>query len=121
LNEDCAGHYLERFPVGLVNNLKQNDRVELLALNRKPGTWLRALVKGRFDSLPGIRLRGRAGARREATPEERERWARKVKWLRWTRGHDLLWSEMRHARDLQFDHFTPIRLGQMTNGLGLGT
>jgi hypothetical protein len=44
-----------------------------------------------------------------------------VKWLRWTRGHNLLWREMRHARDLKFDDFTPIRLGPMTNGLGLGT
>ena len=121
LGEDCAGHYLERFPVELVKNIAHSDRVEVLALNSKPSTWLRAMLKGRFDSLPGLRLRGRAGARREATPEERERWAHRVRRLRWMKGHDLLWSEMRLARDLHFDAYTPIRLGAMTHGLGLGT
>ena len=117
LRDDCTGYYLERFPVGLVKNLEHDDRVEAFALNGKPGTWLSALVRGRFREVPGGRLRGRAGARREATAEERERWARKVHRLRWTKGHGLLWGDMRHARDIRFEAFEPIVLGAMTAGL----
>ncbi len=117
LRDDCTGYYLEHFPVGLAKNVERDDRVEVYALNGKPGTWLSTLIRGRFTAVPGGRLRGRASARREATPEERERWARKVRRLRWTKGHDLLWSNMRHARDIRFEAFEPIRFGVMTAGL----
>ena len=86
-------------------------------MDGSPGTWLRALVKGRFSTPPGIRLRGHAGERRPATPEEQERWQHRVRRLRWTKGHALLWSQMTHARDLRFEAFEPIRLGAMTAGL----
>jgi hypothetical protein len=64
-----------------------------------------------------MRLRGHAGARRLATEEEQDRWQRKVRRLRFTKGHGLLWGGMTHARDLCFDAFDPIRLGAMTEGL----
>jgi hypothetical protein len=64
-----------------------------------------------------MRLRGHAGPRRPATEEEQERWQRKVRRLRFTKGHALLWSSMTYARDLRFDAYDPIRLGTMTEGL----
>lgn len=117
LREDCTGYYLERFPQALPRYLDQCDRIEVIGLISSPGTWLRALVSGRFGIFPGMRLRGHAGARRPATEEEQERWLRKVRRLRWTRGHALLWRTMSHARDLRFDGFEPVRLGAMTEGL----
>jgi hypothetical protein len=64
-----------------------------------------------------MRLRGYAGARRVATQEEQDRWQHKVRHLRWTKGHGLLWGQMTHASDLRFDAFDRIRLGPMTEGL----
>jgi hypothetical protein len=117
LRDDCTGYYLERFPQALRKNLDQCDRVEVIALDRRTGTWLKALVKGRFSVLPALRLRGFAGARRAATLEEQERWLRKVHRLRFTKGHALLWRGMSEARDLRFDSCDPVRFGAMTEGL----
>ena len=117
LNDDCTGCYLERFPQGLVRNLDQCDRIEVIGLINTPGIWLRALVSGKFGMPPAMRLRGYAGARRLATQKEQDRWHHKVRRLRWTMGHGLLWGQMTHARDLRFDAFDPIRLGAMTQGL----
>jgi hypothetical protein len=117
LRDDVTGYYLERFPQGLRRNLDQCDRVEVIALDGSVGTWLGGLVRGRFATLPALRLRGHAGARRPATEEEQDRWQRKVRRLRFTKGHALLWGSMTHARDLKFDAFDPIRLGAMTEGL----
>jgi hypothetical protein len=117
LRDDCTAYYLECFPEGLRRNLEQCDRVEVIALRGGPAFWLRALVKGRFDSLPAIRLRGHAEARRPATQEEQDIWQRKVHAMRWTKGHALLWRHMTQARDIRFDTCDPIRLGAMTEGL----
>jgi len=117
LRDDMTGYYLERFPEALPRNLDHCDRVEVIALDGSPGTWLRGLLKGRFPSLPAMRLRGHAGPRRPATDVEQARWQRKVRRLRFTKGHALLWREMTHARDIRFDAFDPIRLGAMTEGL----
>ena len=117
LREDCTGWYLERFPEGLPRNLETCERIEVIALNHSPALWLRALVSGRFASLPGMRLRGTAGPRRPATLAERDCWLQKVRRLRWTKGHALLWKNMTHARDLRFEAYDPIRLGPMTAGL----
>jgi hypothetical protein len=117
LRDDMTGYYLERFPQGLPRNLDHCDRVEVIALDGRPKTWLGGLLRGRFSSVPAMRLRGHAGPRRPATEEEQERWQRKVRRLRFTKGHALLWSRMTHARDLRFDAYDPIRLGAMTEGL----
>ena len=85
LRDDCTGYYLERFPQELRRNLEQCDRVEVIALLSRRSTWLRALVRGRFDVFPAMRLRGHAGARRVATQEEQDRWQRRVHRLRWTK------------------------------------
>ena len=95
----------------------QPEGVEVIALDGSPRTWLGGLLRGRFSSLPAMRLRGHAGPRRPATEEEQERWQRKVRRLRFTKGHALLWRDMTHARDLRFDAYDPIRLGAMTQDL----
>jgi hypothetical protein len=117
LRDDLTGYYLERFPQGLRSNLDHCDRVEVIALDRSAGTWFGALLRGRFETLPAMRLRGHAGPRRPATEDEQDRWQRRVRRLRFTKGHGLLWSGMTHARDIRFDAFDPIRLGAMTEAL----
>jgi len=111
---EARGTYLERFPTRLRRNLDRDPRCAVLLLDRSPGTWLRALWQGRFPHPPGVRLIGRAGPRRPATDQERERFLRRVRPFRGTRGHGLLWEGMADARDLFFDDYAPIALGAMT-------
>jgi hypothetical protein len=117
LRPDCTGYYLERFPSHLPENVERDERICVYAGQSGLLTWLRHLVRGRFDRLVAIRLIGRAGARRPSTEEERNRFLRQVRLFRWTRGHELLWGNLQYARDLVFDGYVPILAGQMTRRL----
>jgi hypothetical protein len=76
-----------------------------------------AMIRGHFSRPVAVRLSGRAGERRPLTEHERERFLRKVRVFRWTRGHDLLWGSLSHARELVFEAFSPVEAGAMTRGV----
>jgi hypothetical protein len=60
---------------------------------------------------------GSAGKKREATKEEIAMWQDHVKPARGTKGHDILWKDMRMVRDIYFDSFEPVSCGEMTQDL----
>ena len=55
LRDDKTGFYFEEFPSRLPENLKQNPRVCVLAINADKLLWGRALMDGKFPSPPGVR------------------------------------------------------------------
>ncbi len=116
LLEQGRGLYFERFTVRTSRHLELDGRVCVLAVNSSRWLWVRALVRGRFAAPPAVRLTGVAGARRPATDAELALWRRRVRRLRGTRGHALLWAEMRTVRELHFDAWEPVLLGAMTRG-----
>ena len=71
--------------------------------------------------VTGFRLSGTAGPRRLASAEEQYLWRRKVRRLRRLRGHDMLWGQLTHVRDLGFDAVTPVRIGALTRHLPSST
>lgn len=117
LHEPGKGYYLESFPMRMRENLENDPRICVMAVQGGFGYMMKALFTGRFDSAPGVRLLGRAGPRRPVTTEEARRFRDKVKRFRWLKGHDILWKDMAHARDITFESFEPLRLGPMTRGL----
>ena len=116
LRHDCTAYYLEHFPTRLPANIERDPRICVYAGKAGFLAWMMALARGRFTSLPAVRLIGRAGERRPSTVEERERFLRKVRIFRLTRGHDMLWGRLDHARELIFDDMVPVRAGAMTRG-----
>ncbi len=114
------GVFLQRFTTALPKNLDREERVTLMAVDAGAGLWLRGLFQGRFSKPPGVRLSGRATGSRPSTEAERARFHRRVKAVRWLKGHDLLWGDLSMARELQFDSFKPVILGAMTKGLWSG-
>jgi len=114
LGEPCRGFYFEEFPRRLPLNLANKNQVCVLAVNSSRWFWLTALVRGRFTSIPAIRLHGRAGDLRDATDEERTLWQKRVKRLRLTKGYDLMWRNMRSVREIEFTRVEPVNLGAMT-------
>jgi hypothetical protein len=116
LTEAGKGIYFEIFATQLARNLERDPRLEVMAVHGGKGFWLSALARGRFSRPPGFRLSGKAGPRRLASAEEQRRWRRKVRRLRRLRGHDLLWGQLTHVRDLSFDAVTPVRIGALTLG-----
>jgi hypothetical protein len=114
LNDDCAGYYSEVFPNQMNRNLKRDPRICISAVHMGMGTWLKALLTGKFQAWPGVRLYGTVAPPRKGTLEEIERWRCRVKKYRWTKGYKLLWGGIPPVREIRFDRFEPIQLGRMT-------
>jgi len=114
LGEPGRGIYFERFPKGLPRNLEHKQQVCVLAVNSGRWFWLRSLIRGRFARPPAIRLYGVVGERRDATDREIALWQKRVKRVRWTRGHALIWKGMSKVRDITFTGVEPVRIGPMT-------
>ncbi len=117
LRDDCTGCYLERFPTNLPRNVERDPRISVYTARDGLLTWMWQLMRGRFDKFIAIRLLGTAGERRPLSDAERSRFLRKVRIFSWTRGHDLLWGDMRYARELRFHGYEPIKAGGMTRDL----
>lgn len=117
LGQPGCGFYFERFPKGLPRNLTNSRQVCVLAVNSSRWFWLKSLVRGRFTSPPAIRLHGIAGELRDATDTEILLWQKRVKRMRFSKGHALMWRGMTRVRDIKFTKVEPVRLGRMTDGL----
>ena len=117
LRKDKTGFYFDEFPVHMSRNLERDPRVCILAVNSNPQFWQKSLVAGKFETPPAVRLMGSVGKKREGTEEEIAMWQNHVKLARGTKGHDILWKNMRMVRDIQFDSFEPVSGGEMTQDL----
>ena len=113
---ETSGYYFELFTKQMPRNLQTNQRVCVMAVPSRMRQWFGALLRGRFKTPPGVRLYGTAGELRPATNKEVARWHRKVKSLRFLKGHDLLWANTSHVREIHFDGWAPVNLGPMTRG-----
>lgn len=120
LLEAGKGFYFEKFPKATRVNLEHDQRLCILAAPRGLRSFMTALFRGRFESAPGVRLFGRAEARRPATPAELGMWQERIKpyrLFRTLKGYRLLWENMDHVREITIDAFEPLRFGAMTRGL----
>jgi uncharacterized protein len=114
----CAnqtGFYFEENPVQMPRNLQNNPRVCILAVNADKSFWGHALINGKFPTPPAVRLSGRVGELRRATPDEIALWQEKIALAKGTKGYELLWSHFSNVRDITFDSFDPVDVGEMTN------
>lgn len=117
LRADQTGFYFDEFTVTTSKNVKRNPRVCILAVNSTPAFWQRSLVAGSFPTPPAVRLMGTLGERRNGTDQEIALWQDRVKTAHGTKGHELLWKDMRVVRDIFFDSFDPVACGAMTKEL----
>jgi hypothetical protein len=112
------GFFFEDLTSQLSMNLDRDPRLCVLAVDSGLLFWLKALFRGRFSRPPAVRLRGRVtGPARDATQAERGLWLRRVRHVRFLRGHDLLWGGMGQARDVILDEVEPVNVGPLTAGL----
>lgn len=111
------GFYFEEFPTQLPRNLEINPHVCILAVNSSRWYWLRSLLRGKFEDPPSVRLYGKAGKIRDASDKEIALWRKRVKAVRFTKGHALIWRNMKKVRDIEFTKIEPVNIGQMTADL----
>ena len=109
--------YFEKLPKGLRENLDREGRFTLLLQRGGLLYWLKALIKGRFGTMPALRLSGTAGPRRTCTPEEKKQFDGRFGQFAFTRGYGILWKNMETVRDLTVESIAPVDLRSMTEGL----
>lgn len=117
LRHDQTGFYFDQFTVTTSRNVDRNPRVCVLAVNSTPTFWQKSLFAGKFTSPPAVRLLGSLGPKRDGTAQEIAAWQDRVKAAQGTKGHEVLWKNMRTVRDIVFDSFEPVSCGAMTEGL----
>ena len=113
LKEGGQGFYFDEFSHHLSQNLERDERVCVLLLKNKKWFWIKALLFGRFDHAPGIRLIGTVGRRRDASPQELDAFRKPLKSLKLFKGYQPLWGIMKHGREIQFHSFETIKCGTM--------
>ena len=114
LNRDQTGFYFEKFPAKLRESASGNSNVCVLGVNSSTVLWLKALISMKFERYPALKLYGELGGLRKATEKEQKRLHRRMRFTRWTRGHNYLWGDMDTVRDISFTGVECINLGRMT-------
>ncbi len=114
LSEPGLGFYFEEFPRQLPRNLQTNQQVCVLAVNSGLWYWLKSLLSGRFSNPPAVRLYGTVGELRAATQKEIQLWQRRVRRVRFTKGHAMMWAKMSMVREIEFTRMEPVQIGEMT-------
>ena len=117
LRNNQTGFYFDIISVKLSRNLERDQRVCILAVNSDLTFWGKSFMTGRCATPPSVRLSGVVGQRRESKEDEIEMWYKHVAFARGTKGYDLLWKDMRFVRDIYFDSFDPVYMGEMTKAL----
>lgn len=115
LDKPGHGFYFEKkFTKHLPLNVENNKKVCVLAVNSSRWFWLTSLISGRFASPPSVRLHGVAGDLREATEAEIALWQKRVKRVRFSKGHAVMWRNMRMVRDIEFTGIEPVQMEMTT-------
>jgi hypothetical protein len=119
LGDPGSAVYFDAYNVGLGRNLDRDPHCTILAVDSSKASWLRALLRGRFDTAPGVRLIGTVSPARPATSAELDRFRRAVRPALRTRGGRLLWGhpERFRARDVTITGVQPVRISTMTRCL----
>lgn len=114
LGKPGHGFYFEEFTQHLPRNFGSNRQICVLAVNSSRLYWIKSLIGGRFASPPAVRLHGKVAEARDATDREITHWQNRVKSVRFSKGHAMMWRNMRRVREIQFTRIEPVQMGEMT-------
>lgn len=117
LRDNQTGYFFDHYAKTLGDNIDHNPNVCISAVNVGRWYWFKALFTGKFSAPPGIRLYGKVGPIRPATPEEVELIERRVKPTTWMKGARLLWTDFEYVRDIEFTDYKPVTYPMMMDGM----
>ena len=86
LNDNQTAYFFDTFTERLGENLSQNSKACIQAVNSGKLFWLISLIQGNFSDYPGVRLYVEIGDLRPATEQEKLAVEQRVKPLQWTKG-----------------------------------
>ena len=117
LRDDGTGYYFEQYSKRLPTNYESNRNVCVMAVNSALPFWFKSLLKGRFESFPGVRLYGKVGDVRKATPAEIGTLKRRIGSARYLNGAQQIWNHLETVRDIKFHAVEPVKYPRMMQHL----
>lgn len=117
LNKNQTGFYFEKFIKSIPKNSTLNNNICVLAVNSSKRFWLKSLFKEQFYTHPAIKLYGKIGQRRKATPLELRALNRRMRFTKLLKGHKYLWNDMQYIREITFYKAEKMNIGKMTTNL----
>lgn len=111
LGKNRQGFFFDHFSQRLTKNLDRDRKIFVLLLKNNRWFWMKAVLFGKFDHSPGIRLMGTVGERRKATAQEINAFKRPLGKLKVFKGYNPLWGVLQNGRDVYFDAFETVKCG----------
>lgn len=115
LNDNQTGFYFEKFSSGLSNNVENNSKICVLAVNSSKIFWIKSLFNGQFKKHPALKIYGELGEKRKASESELYALRRRMRSTKRLKGHQYLWQDMDLVREVTFTKVEKMKLGKMIN------
>lgn len=113
LRENQTGFFFDSYAESFKENIPQNNKACIQAINSSRLFWLKSLVKGEFSDYPGVRLYVEIGELRPANHEELVKIAQRIQSLKWSKGSQLIWSDFTQVRDFTVHSFKWVKYTKM--------
>ncbi|OAL79264.1 pyridoxamine 5'-phosphate oxidase [Acinetobacter sp. SFB] len=113
LRENQTGFFFDSYAESFKENLPQNNKGCIQAVNSSRLFWLKSLVKGEFSDYPGVRLYVEIGQLRPASHQELTQIFQRIQSLKWSKGSQLIWSDFTHVRDFTVHSFKWVKYPKM--------
>ena len=114
LGEPGKAIYFEEFTRKMPANCEGQNKICVLAVNSNRLFWVKSLFLGKFVDPPAVRLYGTVGSKRNATETEIKLWRKRVRVFSLTKGHKIMWQNMKTVREVEFNRCEQINIGRMT-------
>lgn len=113
LKNNQTGFFFDTYSESFKENIPNNSKACLQAVNIKRFFWLKSMILGKFSDFPGVRLNIEISELRIATAEELAMIEQRIKPLSWTKGSQLIWSSFTHVRDFNVTGFKWVQYPTM--------
>ena len=117
LRDDGTGYYFEQYSKRLPINYKSNRNVCVMAVNSALPFWFKSLLRGRFESFPGVRLYGKVGDVRKASDIEARALKQRIGSAKYLNGAQQIWNGLETVRDIEFHAAEPVKYPKMMQHL----
>ncbi|OTG79467.1 pyridoxamine 5'-phosphate oxidase [Acinetobacter sp. ANC 5054] len=112
-DDQFSGFFFDRYSEALRENLVQNPKACIQAINSSKLFWLKSLIQGQFRDYPGVRLYVEIGDLRLANEAELTQAQRRIQALKWTKGSTLIWGDFHQVRDFKVHDFRWVEYPEM--------
>lgn len=110
-----SGWFFQKFTKRIPQNAETCQFATIMAVNDGKWFWLKALLRGQFKQPPAMRILVKLGELRPATEVEAQKFKRRVRIFKHSKGHAMMWQDMANIREFEIIEYKPVYIGKMTS------